>query len=1015
MGAGVRTTGTPGRLWLSALFLIGMAPALQASQWADEFNGSGAVDGATWSYDTGAGGWGNNELQNYTNTTSNVNQAGGALSITARCCHTSGRIKTQGKKTFVMGDHVEVRLRGPMGQGLWPAAWALGNQYQTGGASGSSPTTWPGCGEIDIMEHINNGGNTFGTIHWWNTAYAYYTAAQPGVNFTSYNTYSIDWVANAPDPVNPGPMIIWKLNGGEVGRAAVGGINGTDEFSAGKPFFVLLNLAVGGSWPGNPDGSTVFPASMDVDYVRVFPVGGTPAPTATGGATPTTGPTPTQAPSGDFTQSVASTGSSTAQARFIPNGYTAGYVILHFTPPGIGQQNVNMVWNSGTGRWEHTMTGLTSGAVVPYWFTYQKNGTQLDSAQFSYTHSGGSATPTATTGTGTVVTLYQNSTYGGTAATFPVGNYTLSNIISRGGANDWASSIRVTSGYCAILYADDNFSGTSKIVTADQSSLSNIAFNDMLSSMRVQSGTCSGATPTRTPTATATTVGSTPTSGAGCPAAWTTGVFYSVGTQVSYGGIKYSCTQAHTSQVSWEPPNAPSLWSNQGSCSGGSTPTRTPTSGATPTRTATATATQSCTGTTINPYLQVNGGTWQNTANATVSAGSTVKFGPQPTTGGSWLWSTGATTREITVTVSTTTSYTATYTNSSGCKSTLTFTITVTGSRATATPTSLRATPTQGTTPTPAQGCIGCTHKRLKIISGCAQPMWIQHLEAGGDGGSLNSPNFRMLSGVGSFVEYDIPDKGIAGVRFWPGFGCDGSGHNCTIGASGGPASLGFTCPPQGCSPPIDSKFEGTFGCIPGVPDSSCQGNPSGGGAPLGRGDWWNSSFVDGYTVPMKVQVIGSCPVGPQPAPVYGPGGPPGGQVSCTVIRNSDCPTNENLSSNGQYPNLANVSLRAINPANGQQAGCYSPSGKLTFSNWAAYAGFTTYPPTDPHAMWYACPTPPISPDQCMAGPAASTAYTNMIHTKCQTYAYPYDDHFGLASCPSASNLRYEVTFMCPQ
>jgi hypothetical protein len=291
--------------------------------------------------------------------------------------------------------------------------------------------------------------------------------------------------------------------------------------------------------------------------------------------------------------------------------------------------------------------------------------------------------------------------------------------------------------------------------------------------------------------------------------------------------------------------------------------------------------------------------------------------------------------------------------------------------------------------------------------------MWIQYHAGTSGGGTITQPNRFRLASTGSFIEYDIPDKGIAGVRFWPGFGCDANGHNCTIGASGGPPSLGFTCPPTGCSPPIDSKFEGTFGCIPGIADSACQQNPSAPGQPLGRGDWWNSSMVDGYTAPMRVQVFGHCPVGPQPAPVFGPGGPAGGVVSCTTIRNADCPTNENLSSNGQFPSLANVSLRAINPATGQQAGCYSPSGKLTFSNWAQ--GFQTYPPQDAHAMWYACPTPPITPEQCMAGPAASTAYTNMIHTKCQTYAYPYDDYFGLASCPAAANLRYEVTFYCPQ
>jgi beta-glucanase (GH16 family) len=339
------------------------------------------------------------------------------------------------------------------------------------------------------------------------------------------------------------------------------------------------------------------------------------------------------------------------------------------------------------------------------------------------------------------------------------------------------------------------------------------------------------------------------------------------------------------------------------------------------------------------------------------------------------------------------------------------------------------ATPPGRATPTPGSpGTPGGTHKRLKITSGCSQPMWIQYL-AGNNGGTLNAPNRFRLGGVGSSIEYDIPDRGLAGLRVWPGFGCDGAGNNCIIGASGGPPSQGFSCPDGiGCSPPLDSKWEGTFGCIPGVSEGQCQPNPSGGGAPLGRGDFWNSSFVDGYTVPMRVNVVGHCPVGPQPAPVFGPGGPPGGVIDCSNIRYSDCPTAENLSTDGQFSGspgspggttLASQNLLLRHPNTGTPVGCFSPSGKLTMGQWQAipkprFTG-TYYNPPDPQARMYACPSPPITPDQCSAGPASRTQYTNMIHSKCQTYAYPYDDAFGLASCPAATNLRYEVTFYCPQ
>jgi hypothetical protein len=309
-------------------------------------------------------------------------------------------------------------------------------------------------------------------------------------------------------------------------------------------------------------------------------------------------------------------------------------------------------------------------------------------------------------------------------------------------------------------------------------------------------------------------------------------------------------------------------------------------------------------------------------------------------------------------------------------------------------------------------GTANGTHKRLKFVNGCGQDIWIQWLTAPTvtfSGGA----NRARLAGMGSSVEYSIPDKGLPAMRFWPGFGCDATGHNCRVGSSGGPASLGFSCPPEGCAPPIDSKFEASFGCIPGVADADCAPNPSAPGQVLGRGDWWNSSMVDGYTVPIKVQVHGVCPVGPQPAPVFGPGGPPNGVIDCSGLRVFECPTNENLSTDGQFPQLSSVSLVASNPASHATVGCYSPSGKLTFSQWAN--GFQTFAPNAPQAQMYSCPTPPVTPQQCSAGPANRTTYRNMIHSHCATYAYPYDDGFGLATCPAATNLSYEVTFFCPE
>jgi beta-glucanase (GH16 family) len=247
----------------SVLALVaGLAPTLGAQTWSDEFNGTGAVDGSKWTFDLGGGGFGNNELQTYTSSTSNANQENGYLRIAARQAgsgYTSARLKTQGRMTFGPYGKVEARLRGPMGQGLWPAFWMLGNNIPQVG--------WPACGEIDIMEHINTGGNVFGTIHWDLNGYQFYTAAQPGVNFAAWNTYAIEWTPS---------YIRWLLNGANVGEANIlNNINGTDEFH--RPFFLILNLAVGGNWPGSPNASTPFPAFLDVDYVRYWASGAPPA------------------------------------------------------------------------------------------------------------------------------------------------------------------------------------------------------------------------------------------------------------------------------------------------------------------------------------------------------------------------------------------------------------------------------------------------------------------------------------------------------------------------------------------------------------------------------------------------------------------------------------------------------------------------------------------------------------------------------------------------------------------
>jgi beta-glucanase (GH16 family) len=225
--------------------------AVSGTLWSDEFNGSGAP---AWNYDLGGGGWGNSELEYYTSSTNNINQSGGILSITARkesmggYAYTSSRIKSKFSTTY---GRIEASIKVPMGQGLWPAFWMLGTNIGSVG--------WPLCGEIDIMEHINSLANVTGTIHWDAGGHAQYGTnvnCSPG----NWNTYSIVWNSSA---------IKWYLNGAQYLEANIlNNINSTEEFH--RPFFILLNLAVGGAWPGSPNSSTVFPAVYQIDYVRWY-------------------------------------------------------------------------------------------------------------------------------------------------------------------------------------------------------------------------------------------------------------------------------------------------------------------------------------------------------------------------------------------------------------------------------------------------------------------------------------------------------------------------------------------------------------------------------------------------------------------------------------------------------------------------------------------------------------------------------------------------------------------------
>jgi len=244
--------------------------------WSDEFDGpaNSLPDQTKWGYDTGATGWGNQELENYTKSPDNASLDGnGNLVIRAvrtASGYTSARLKTQGKFTTTYGK-IEARMRIPYGQGLWPAFWMLGSDIDTVG--------WPACGEIDIMENIGREPSiNHGSMHapgysGGNSMTALYTLPNAQKFSDDFHTFSIVWSPQAVE---------FFVDGHSYEKVTPASIPAGTKWVFNKPFFLLLNVAVGGSWPGNPDASTQFPQTMTVDYVRVYQAAAPPAISANG-------------------------------------------------------------------------------------------------------------------------------------------------------------------------------------------------------------------------------------------------------------------------------------------------------------------------------------------------------------------------------------------------------------------------------------------------------------------------------------------------------------------------------------------------------------------------------------------------------------------------------------------------------------------------------------------------------------------------------------------------------------
>jgi beta-glucanase (GH16 family) len=235
--------------------------------WADEFNGP-TLDASSWTNQNGDGcpnlcGWGNNELEYYTDRPDNIFFQDGKLIIEAKKesyagkSYTSSKILTSGKKAFQFG-RIDIRAKLPYGKGIWPALWLLPQDNVYGG--------WPRSGEIDLMEMVGHEPNkVYGTLHYGpgpGSIQISRSYSLPGNEIfnDAFHVFSLEWKLDQLKLYVDGNLY------STVNKADVG----TNNYPFNEKFFLIFNLAVGGNWPGNPDATTSFPQWMVVDYVRVY-------------------------------------------------------------------------------------------------------------------------------------------------------------------------------------------------------------------------------------------------------------------------------------------------------------------------------------------------------------------------------------------------------------------------------------------------------------------------------------------------------------------------------------------------------------------------------------------------------------------------------------------------------------------------------------------------------------------------------------------------------------------------
>jgi hypothetical protein len=214
---------------------------------------------------------------------------------------------------------------------------------------------WPASGEIDIMEHINFENITHGTIHWDSGGHASYGGATPGIDVTQYHLYGIEWDQNA---------IRWYIDGAKYFEANIqNSINSTEEFH--RPFFLILNLAMGGAWPGNPNAQTASTQTLRVDYIRVYQQGTTPPPPPPGGIDSTRWYDVVNANSGKCVDArAAGTANGTAIQQYDCNNSFAQH--FQFQPTSGGYYRVNQR-NNAAQVWDVSGVNMNDGGLIQLW------------------------------------------------------------------------------------------------------------------------------------------------------------------------------------------------------------------------------------------------------------------------------------------------------------------------------------------------------------------------------------------------------------------------------------------------------------------------------------------------------------------------------------------------------------------------------------------------------------------------------------------------------------------------